>query len=107
MSGIDERKKGMEYKLQHDSETRFKATVRRNKLVGLWAADLMGISGDEANEYAQSVVKADFEEVGDDDVIRKLRTDFDAKGIAVDNDAIRAKLDEMLTTAAEQIQNEA
>lgn len=103
MSGIDERHKQVEAALAHDSELRFRVTNRRNKLLGLWAADLMGIEGDAANEYAKEVVKADFEEVGDDDVIRKVLADLTAKGIASDADAIRAKLDEVQVEAHTQI----
>ena len=107
MSGIDERKKGMDYKLQHDSEMRFKATVRRNKLLGLWAAELMGKSGDDAKAYAQEVVKADFEEVGDEDVIRKVMGDFEANGVNMDDKTLRAKIEELMHTATEQILAEA
>ena len=107
MSGFDDRKKGFEGKFAHDEELKFKAEARRNKLLGLWAAELMGITGDEAAEYAKSVVKADFEEPGDEDVFRKVRQDFDAKGVDQSDHQLRRTMDELMQTAVEQIQNEA
>lgn len=107
MSGFDDRKKGFEGKFAHDEELKFKAEARRNKLLGLWAADLMGITGDAANEYAKSVVKADFEEPGDEDVFRKVRQDFDEKGVDQSDHQLRRTMDELMQTAIEQIQNEA
>ena len=73
MSGFDDRRKGQESKFAHDAELRFKAEARRNKLVGLWAAELLGKSGDEAAAYAMEVVSADFEEAGIEDVVRKVK----------------------------------
>ena len=107
MSSFDEREKGQEKKFAHDEELQFKANARRNKLLGLWAAELMGLSGDEANAYSMEVVKADFEEAGDDDVFRKVRADFDAKSIDQSDHQLRRTMDELLVTAMEQIQNEA
>ena len=92
MSGIDDRRKSMEAKLHHDNELRFKVTARRNKLLGLWAAERMGLSGDDADIYAKSVVLADFEEVGDEDVIRKVTGDLEAKGIPCTAEDIRQEL---------------
>ncbi len=107
MSGFDKREEGFETKFAHDAELQFKANARRNKLLGLWAAELMGLSGDAADAYAMEVVKSDFEEAGDDDVFRKVRADFDAKNIDQSDHQLRRTMDELLATAAEQIQNEA
>jgi hypothetical protein len=89
MSGFDKRQEGFEKQFAHDEELRFKATARRNKLLGLWAAEKTGLSGGDAEAYAKSVVLADFDEPGDDDVFRKVRADFDAKSIQVGDDEIR------------------
>ena len=105
MSSFDDREKGFEKKFAHDQELRFKAEARRNKLLGLWAADLMGITGEEAAEYAKSVIKADFEEPGDEDVFRKIRGDFDAKNIDQSDHQIRRTMDELMHTAIEQIES--
>ena len=86
MTTFDKREEGFEKKFAHDEELRFKANARRNKLLGLWAAEKLGISGDAANVYAKEVVMADFEEAGDDDVFKKVRKDLDAKGV----DAVRS-----------------
>ena len=107
MSGFDKRQEGFERKFAHDEELEFKANARRNKLLGLWAAELMGMSGDEADAYAKEVIKSDFEEAGDNDVFRKVRGDFDAKGIDQSDHQLRRKMDELMATAAEQIQSEA
>jgi len=105
MSAFDDREKGFEKKFAHDQELKFKAEARRNKLLGLWAADLMGITGDEAAEYAKSVIKADFEEPGDEDVFRKIRADFDAKNIEQSDHQIRRTMDELMHTAIDQIES--
>ncbi|MEL6747237.1 MAG: DUF1476 domain-containing protein [Pseudomonadota bacterium] len=106
MSNFDERERGFEAKFAHDEGLRFKATARRNKLVGLWAADLMGITGDEAAEYAKEVVKADFEEAGDEDVIRKVHGDLQAKGVDKSADEIRAQLIIKMGEAVGQVEKE-
>ena len=105
MSSMKDRQDGFEKKFAHDEETRFKATARRNKLLGLWAAGLLGKSGDEAEAYAKEVVKSDFEEAGDEDVFRKVRTDFDAAGVAQSDHQIRRQMEELLAQAIEQIKN--
>jgi len=87
-----------------DQDLQFKAEVRRNKLIGLWAAELLG--KEDAAAYAKEVVAADFEEAGDKDVVRKLRADFDAAGVAVTNETIEAKLYEFMGLAVEQIQKD-
>ncbi len=106
MSGMDERSQAYENKFAHDEELRFKAEARRNKLLGLWAADLLGKSGEEAEEYAKQVVLADFEEAGDQDVFRKVRGDFDAAGIEQSDHQIRRTMDELMQTAMQQVLNE-
>jgi len=81
MTTFDKREEGFEKQFAHDEELRFKATARRNKLLGLWAAQKMGLSGAEAETYAKEVVTADLEEPGEDDVFHKIRRDFDAHGV--------------------------
>ncbi len=103
MSGFDDRKKAQESKFAHDQELVFKATARRNKLLGLWAAAKMGLGEAEAAEYAKEVVKADFEEAGDDDVFRKVKGDLDAKGVEVSEHQLRREMDDLMKTAIEQI----
>ena len=105
MSGFDKRREGYESKFAHDQDLKFKATARRNKLLGLWAAEKMGLSGDAAAEYAKEVVKSDFEEAGDEDVFRKVRKDFDAKKIAVSDHQIRREMEDLMATAVEQVQS--
>ena len=107
MSTFDKRQEGFERKFALEGELQFKAEARRNKLLGLWAAELMGISGDEADAYAKEVIKSDFEEAGDEDVFRKVRGDFDAKGVDQSDHQLRRKMDELMAVAADQIQNQA
>ncbi|MDC9824488.1 DUF1476 domain-containing protein [Devosia sp. ZB163] len=106
MSGFSDREKGQEAKFAHDSELRFKAEARRNKLLGLWAAEHMGLSEEHARQYAAEVVAADFQEAGDEDVFRKLSTDLKAKGASVSDDMIRQKMAELVPVAREQVLNE-
>lgn len=106
MSGFDDRRKGQEGKFAHDAELRFKAEARRNKLLGLWAAEHMGFSEDHAKEYAAEVVAADFEEAGDEDVFRKIAADIKANGASVSDDMIRKKMAELIHVARDQITNE-
>ena len=103
MTTFDKREEGFERKFAHDEELRFKATSRRNRLVGLWAAEKLGLTGEEADSYAKSVVRADFEEAGDHDVFRKIHRDFDAKGIEQSDHQIRRTMDEMMGKAVAQI----
>ncbi|MBB97657.1 MAG: aldolase [Rhodobacteraceae bacterium] len=103
MSTFDDRERAFENKFAHDEEMLFKATARRNKLTGLWAAELMGKSGDEAEAYAKTVVIADFEEAGHEDVVRKLSGDL---GDKADADTIRAKMDELMPIAKAQLMEE-
>ena len=105
MSSMKDRENAFENKFAHDAELKFKAEARRNKLLGLWAAELLGKSGDAAEAYAKEVVLADFEEAGDEDVFRKVRGDFDAAGVEQSDHQIRRQMDELLAVAVEQIQN--
>ena len=103
MSGLDKRQDGFEKKFAHDEELQFKAGARRNKLLGLWAAEKLGKSGADADAYAKSVVIADFEEAGDEDVFRKIRKDFDDGGVQQSDHQIRRTMDELMATAVEQV----
>ncbi len=100
MSSFDKRQEGFEKKFALDEEQKFKAEARRNKLLGLWAAEKLGKTGDEAAAYAKEVVSADFEEAGDADVLRKVATDLAGKATEQE---IRAKMDELVATAVAQI----
>jgi len=104
MSGLDDRRKGMEAKLSHDDELRFKVTVRRNKLLGLWAAELLG--KDDADAYAKEVIKSDFEEPGDDDVVRKVLGDFKTGNVEMTEGELRKKMANLMIEAHDQIENE-
>ena len=103
MTTFDKREEGFEKKFAHDEELRFKATARRNKMLGLWAAGKLGMSSADADAYAKAVVMADLEEAGDNDVFRKIRTDFDAKGIAESDHQIRRTMDELFAKAVADI----
>ena len=103
MSEFNKRQEGFEKKFALDEEQKFKAEARRNKLLGLWAAEKLGITGDAANAYAKEVVAADFEEAGDGDVLKKVLGDLNAKGQAVTERDVRAKMDELLAEAAAQV----
>lgn len=103
MSTFDDRERAEEARYALDQETQFKVTNRRNKLLGIWAAGLMGVTGDAAETYAKSVVLADLEEAGDDDVIRKVKGDLEKAGIAKSDLEIREELARLLPVAREQI----
>ena len=104
MTTFDDRESAFENKFAHDEEMNFKANARANKKLGLWAAELLGKSGDDAEEYAKSVVLADFEEAGNEDVIRKVAGDL---GDKADDATIRTKLDECLAAAKAELMDEA
>jgi hypothetical protein len=104
MTTFDKREEGFEKKFAHDEELRFKATARRNKLLGLWAAEKLGKTGTDADTYAKSVVMADFEEAGDEDVVRKVKGDFEAAGVTQSDHQIRRTMDELLARALREIQ---
>lgn len=103
MTTFDKREEGFEKKFAHDEELKFKASARRNKLLGLWAAEKLGLSGAQAEAYAKEVVMADFEEAGDNDVFMKVRKDFDGKKIAVSDQDIRNTMDTLMAQAITQI----
>jgi hypothetical protein len=103
MSTFDKREEGFEKKYALDEELKFKAAARRNKLLGLWVAEKLGIAGDAANTYAKEVVAADFEEAGDADMVRKVTKDLDAKGVAITEQQIRQKMDEFFAQAVAQV----
>lgn len=107
MSGIDDRGDAFEKKFAHDAELQFKAQARRNKLLGEWAAEKLGKSGDQVAEYAKEVVRSDFDEPGDEDVYRKIRQDFDNAGVDQSEHQIRRTMEELMATAIDQIKNEA
>ena len=106
MTQFDDREKAFERKFAHDAEMQFRAEARRNKLLGLWAAEIMGRTGEDAEAYAREVVAADFQEKGDEDVYRKLAGDFKAAGTPVAEEDIRAKMRELLATAKTQLVEE-
>ena len=103
MSTFNDRERAQEAKYALDQETQFKVQNRRNKLLGLWAADLMGMTGDDAEAYAKTVVLADLEEVGEEDVFRKIRADFDTAGVDRTDARIREQMAELTPVAREQI----
>jgi hypothetical protein len=103
MSTFDKREEGFEKKFALDADQKFKAEARRNKLLGLWAAEKLGIAGDAANAYAKEVVSSDFEESGDGDVVRKVLGDLTAKGVAMSEPELRVKMDELMATAVMQV----
>ncbi|MCR8826652.1 DUF1476 domain-containing protein [Pseudosulfitobacter koreensis] len=100
MSSFDDRENAFESRYAHDAEMQFKAEARRNKLLGLWAADLMGKTGDDAKAYAVEVVKSDFEEAGDEDVYRKVSGDL---GDKADEVTIRTKMIQLMAEAKAQL----
>lgn len=103
MSEFDKREEGFEKKFALDEEQKFRAEARRNRLLGLWAAEKLGISGEAATAYAKEVVAADFEEAGHGDVLRKIMADFAAKNLAVTEQAIRSKMSELIAVAAAEV----
>ena len=103
MTTFDKREEGFEKKFALDEEQKFKAEARRNRLLGRWAADKLGLSGDAATAYSKEVVAADFEEAGDQDVQNKVVKDFAAKGVAISAPEVRAKMDELMAVAVAQV----
>jgi len=106
MSQFNSRKKAAENQFSHNKELEFKATARRNKLLGLWAAGLMGFEGDATAAYARQVIESDFEEVGEEDVYRKVKGDLDEKGIDQSEHQVRKQMEDLMTEALEQIKAE-
>ena len=106
MTTFEGRKQAHEANFALDEKLRFKATARRNKLLGLWAAELMGITGDDAEAYAMDVVKSDFEAPGEEDVFRKIREDLDAKSVERSDHQIVKQMEDLMKVAIEQINEE-
>jgi hypothetical protein len=103
MTTFDRREEGFENKFAHDEELRFKAEARRNRLLGSWVAERLGLTGEAASEYAKAVVAADVSGGGDASVIRKLTGDLAAKGVAITEQQIRVKMDELMAQAIAQV----
>ena len=103
MTTFDKRQEGFEKKFAHDEETRFKVMARRNKLLGLWVAEKLGLTGEAADTYAQDVVASDFVEAGDHDVLRKVMADLKAKSVDLSEHRVRRHMDELLDVAKKQI----
>lgn len=103
MTTFDKREEGFEKQFAHDEELKFKANARRNRLLGLWAAEKLGFSGAQADAYAKEVMMADFEEPGDHDLFRKICRDFDAKGVNQSDHQIRRTMDELMAQAVAQV----
>jgi hypothetical protein len=106
MTTFDKREKAFEDKYKHDQDLQFKVEVRRNKLLGLWVGELLGLSGADADAYAKEVVSADFEEPGDADVVRKIQGDLEAQGQEMSEHRLRKKMDELTAVAKQQIMTE-
>lgn len=106
MNSFDERAKAFEDKFAHDQELQFKATARRNKLLGVWAASQMGKNAAELDEYVKSVVISDFAEPGDDDVLRKVLADLEAAGVAISREELRVQMDGLMREAMHQLMTE-
>jgi hypothetical protein len=106
MTTFDKRKEAYENKFARDAELRFKATARRNRLLGLWAAERLGRTGDAAQAYAREVVRADLQEAGDEDVLKKVRGDLEAAGVGVGDQELRATMQSLMGEAVEQIEAE-
>jgi hypothetical protein len=103
MTTFDKREEGFENQFAHEEEQRFKAEARRNKLLGLWAADQLGLAGDTPHDYAKTVVAAAFAGAGDADVVRKVMDDLAAKGVAITDAQIRVKMKELMAQAIVQV----
>ncbi len=104
MSGFDDREKGFEKNFAHDADLKFKAESRRNKMLAEWAGAKLGMSEDEIANYIKEVRRSDLEEAGDDDVFRKLRADFDAKGVTISDDQLRDQMGELLAKAVAEVE---
>ena len=106
MTTFDERERGFEAKYAHDQELEFKVSARRNRLLGLWAGALMGLGAKSVEDYAKAVVKSDFEQPGDDDVLRKVFEDLKGAGVSVNEGEVRLKMAELMAQAREQLRIE-
>ncbi len=105
MTTFDDREQAFENKFAHDEDVEFKAVARRNRMLGVWAAGLMGLEGDHIEEYARAVIKSDFEQPGDEDVLRKVWRDLSASGAKITEGAVRGKMDELLAVARDAIKS--
>ena len=105
MSSMKDREEGFERQFAHDEEVKFKATARRNRLLGLWVAEKLGKTGADADAYAREVVKSDVEEAGEEDVFRKVAADLAAAGVEASEHQIRRRMQELMSVAIEQIRN--
>lgn len=103
MTTFDQREQAYEAKLAHDEELKFKATVRRNKWLGFWAAEKLGMTGEAAEDYAADLIAAELEEDSADTIFKKIRTDFDAAGIAISDHQIRREMEELFAKATQEI----
>ncbi len=106
MSSFRDREKAFESKFAHDQELKFKATARRNKLLGQWAAEQLGITGDEATAYVSEVIRSDLEEPGEEDIFRKIWTDFQAKQVDQSEHQLRRQLQDLMDVALSQLEAE-
>jgi len=106
MTEFSEREKAFEAKFKLDEELRFKATARRNRLLGVWAAEQMGLGESESDAYAKEVVKADFQAPGDDDVLQKVLADLQGKGVETSERQLRKHMDDLMEIAVEQVQGD-
>ncbi len=106
MNSFDKRKDNQEKKFAHDGETDFKAVARRNRLLGEWVAEKLGMKPEEVSAYAKTVVEADFDEPGEEDVVRKIKADFERAGVELDDRDLREKMAEFLEVATQQIKSE-
>lgn len=106
MTSFSDREKAFEDKYKHDQELQFKVEVRRNKLLGLWAAEMFSLTGADADAYAKEVVAADFDEPGVDDVVRKMAADFADRNVEMSEHRLRKKIDELTIVAKQQIMSE-
>lgn len=105
MTTFDEREKGFEKKFAHDQDLKFRAEARRNNKVGTWAAEKLGLTGDDVAAYAKELRRADLEEAGDDDVVRKLVADFSAKGVGINEAEIREMMSQALAEAVQELES--
>ena len=106
MTQFDSREQAFEKKFAHDENVQFKVDARRNKLLGLWAAEHMNLEGEKATDYAKEVIKSDFEEAGDEDVYRKVKGDLDATGLDISEHRVRKAMQEFMDLARHQIMTE-
>ena len=105
MSTFDDREKGFEGKFAHDQELEFKATARRDRLIGLWAAEKMGLEGEHREDYARAIIRSDMEHADPEDVVRKIVDDFSAAKLEIRESEVRRKMDELLAVAREQLKS--